>query len=543
MKILYTKVALRILLFFLTLQIAFAASEKLQEIKAPITSVKVFLNGAMITHTKSIKLKQGINEFAFLGLALNINKENISIRNIGTSELLSLTLIKINDTTDILSLPENILGMIGMSKDSLLALEKNITKLNFEIDALELEKSMFLENNDIIPNGKLITISELKITTEFYRERYRDVNVELSNKRKELKDFKKRKVRLLKSSFGVENYADNNLNFSIIVAEIKNGSTEYSTEIELSYLAKESGWIPVYEIFSTNNKNLKINYRAKILNNTGIDWNNQAITISTTDPFQYYAAPDLEPLYINRNSRNNNYDKQNVQKLKNSTEVEEEEIFTPDKEISFKIAKQYNFKSGLRPFLIDVISYDLNPEFFYRCAPKKEEQVYSIARIKDWEKLNLMDGEANIYNNGAFLGKSYIKPSDFEDYFELPLGVVDNIYVRHKLVSEFSSKKVLAGEIVATQSFEIKIKNISSEKVAVEILDQIPVSEERSVKAELIEITEGFEQDPLSGKITWKLELNGTSEKTLGLKYSLTYPKRSGYGFKRYQKQRSRVKF
>lgn len=530
------------LLFFFSFQVCFAGTEKPLEVKAPITSVKVCLNAALITHAKSIKLKTGLNKLAFIGLALNINNSNISLRNIGASELLSLSLMSFNDSTDILSLSEDLLGMIGKSKDSLIALDRSIIRLNFEIDALDLEKKMFVKNDDVIPSGKLISTAEFKLTTEFYRERYRDVNIELFNKRRELNALKKQKIRLLKAAFDVESEAEHNLNFSVIVAELNNAGAAYSADLELSYLAKESGWIPVYEILASNNKNIKINYRAKILNNTGIDWNAQQISISTADPFQYYAAPDLEPFYINRYGRNNNNDKPIVQKQKG--EVEVEEIYTPDKEITFKIVKPYNFKSRRLPFLIDVTSYDLSAEFIYRCAPKKEEQAYSIARIKDWEQLNLMDGEASIYNNGLFLGKSYIKPSDFEDYFELPLGVVDNIYVRHKLMSELSSKKILAGEVVRTQSYEIKVKNIGTEKVNVEILDQIPVAEEKSIKSEILEMTEGAEQDPLTGKLTWKLELNGSSEKTLVLKYAVTYPKRSGYGLNRsYQQKQLRSKF
>src|SRR4029077_9315590 len=117
----------------------------------------------------------------------------------------------------------------------------------------------------------------------------------------------------------------------------------------------------------------------------------------------------LEPYYVDGGNRYEDNSNKNQQK-KNNNYIEEEEIFTPDREITFNVAKRYNFKSGLIPFLVDITVYDLNPDYLYRCAPKKEEQVYTIARIKDWEKLNLIDGEASIYNNGTFLGKTYIRP-------------------------------------------------------------------------------------------------------------------------------------
>jgi hypothetical protein len=508
------------IILLLIFKISIAAPEKPQEIKAPITSVKVFLNSALVTHNQKVKIKPGINKLAFFGLAMNITSKNINLRNLGKSELLSLTLVKLSDTTNILSLPEDLLYMIRKSKDTILILEKNIEKMKYEIEGLELEKRMLLKNDDIIPNGKLISLAELKLTTEYYRDRYRDVSMEISNKQKELKQLKKNKVRALKNAFDVENEEEKNMNISIVIAELNNPETEYTADLELSYLAKEAGWIPVYDVLSVNNKSLKINYRSKILNNTGIDWNNLNLTLSTADPFEYYSAPDLEPYYV---SRSNHYsDNSNKDQKKLSNYIEEEEIFTPDREITFNIAKRYTFKSGLTPFLVDITIYDLAPEYLYRCAPKKEEQVYSIARIKDWEKLNLMDGEANIYNNGAFLGKTYIKPSEIEDYLELPLGVMDNIFVKHKLVSELSSKKMFAGGTVGTFNYEIKIKNISAEKVTVEVIDQVPVSEATNVKTEVIEMTEGGDKDVNTGKIIWKIELNTATEKILSLKYSIS---------------------
>jgi uncharacterized protein (TIGR02231 family) len=531
-----------ILLFFSTL---IHAIEKPVEIKAPIASVKIFLNSALITHVQKVKLKTGINKLAFFGLATNVNGRNMSLRNIGKGELLSLHLVRLSDTTTLQALPEDVLFMMRRSKDSVLILEKNIDKTTFEIEALEMEKRMLLMNEDIIPNGKQISLAELKLTTEYYRDRYKDISLELAAKTKELNQLKRGKVRLFKTVFGIENDVETNMNICVIIAEINNPDGEYSSDIELSYLAKESGWIPVYEVLSNGNKSLKINYRAKILNNTGIDWNNLNVTMSTADPMQYYTAPDLEPYFV---SPYNHYeDEDGVENKKNTikkpqSQVEEEEIFTPDKEITFTTAKRYNFKSGLIPSFVDITSYDLSPEYLYRCAPKKEEQVYTVARVKDWEKLNLIDGEASIYNNGVFLGKSYIRPSDLDECLELPLGVVDNIFVKHKLVSELSGKKFLSGRTEASFNYEIKIKNSSADKVLVEVIDQVPVSESSNVKTDVSEMTEGGEKDPPTGKIVWKVELNSTGEKILALKYSVSYPR--GYRASSFYKKRAiRAKF
>ncbi len=524
----------------------------------PVTQVNVYLNAAQIAHSQKVKFKPGVGKYVFTGLAMNIEKEHISLRNLGSAQLLALNLFKITENTEVLSLNEDILVSLGRTKDTLINLEKSILKANSDVAGLELEKRMLEKNDDIIGNSKTLTLEELKATTAYFRERYSSVGVDLEVRKKDLAKLKKQKVKILKSAFNAENEDEENLNFSIVVAEINNTGPEFTAEPLLVYLAKESGWIPVYDVFSTNNKSLRIEYRAKILNNTGLDWINQAITLSTADPFEYYAAPDLEPFYVGRDEYDEGYSKsysknyysrnnasqqqqQEQQQIQNS---KEEEILTPDHEVKFVLSKSYNFKSGSTPFYVDVTSYDLSPEYIFRTAPKKEQQVYQIARIKDWEKLNLLDGVANIYNNGIFLGKSYINLGNIEDYLELPLGVVDFVYVKHRLVNEYSGKKFLGGDIVATRNYEIKLKNTGTEKILIELIDQVPVSEVSNIKTEGVEYTEGGEKDNVSGRITWKVELGASSEKAYLLKYSVTYPRRRGYSpFNKYKVRKIRAKF
>lgn len=547
MKTCFKRGALGLLVF---LTVATRAAERPQEINAPISAVKVFLNSALITHTQKVKMKPGLNKLAFFGLAMNIHARSISLRNFGKGELLSFSLVTLSDTTNIITLPDDILFMIRKSKDSILTLEKSIERTRFEIAGLELERSMLVKNDNIIPNGKAATLAELKLTTEYYRERYKDASLELLAKRRELAQLKKGKIRLLKNAFNVNTEDEKNMIVSVILADFNNAEGEFTTELELSYVAKEAGWIPVYDVLSSGNKSLKINYRSKILNNTGIDWNNMSIAVSTADPFEYYKAPDLEAYYVDSYTRyednsNRNYQQQQQQKqqVQQKGRIEEEEIYTPDREILFIVPKKYSFKSGLMPYLVDITVYELTPEYLYRTAPKKEEQVYSIARIKEWEKLNLIDGEASIYNNGTFLGKTYIRPSEIEDFLELPLGVMPNIFIKHKLRSELSSKKILGGGTTSTFDYEIRIKNMGAEKITVEVIDQVPVSETSSVKADVLEMTDGGDKDIFTGKIVWKVELNTQTEKIVSLKYSVSYPRGHRRVSSFYRSRKVRAKF
>lgn len=511
-------------------------------IKLPLHSVKVGLNSAELKHIQKINLKPGKSKIVFTGLSNSITKNSLRLQNIGSAELLSLNLLKIDENSSLGTWENQLMSILGKTGDSLEYFEKNIKKTTYELEALELEKKMLTENHDIIPNSKTISLSELKTTTEYYRTRYTEIRIECDSKVIKLKELKRKRNSLLLTHFKSEIQENESSEFCIVMAEFNNPGSEFNTELELSYTAMGSGWIPMYDIFSTNNKDIKIHYRVKILNNTGIDWVNMKITISTADPDAYYKAPDLEPYYVSRYSSYRGNNSNNAQDQQQTYNTNEEEIYIPEREISFTLPKTYTLNAGLIPFFAEVTTYDLTPEFLYRTAPKDDEQVYVIARVTDWEKLNLIDGEAFIYNNGTYLGKSYIKPSSVEDALELPIGVLSDIFVKHKLINEHSNKRAFSGGITASLQYEIKLKNNGAEKRTIEVLDQVPVSESSSIKTDLSELADGGEKDPITGKIRWIIDLNAGSEKTLSLKYTVSYPRGYSYG-KKYAYRSVRAKF
>ena len=57
----------------------------------------------------------------------------------------------------------------------------------------------------------------------------------------------------------------------------------------------------------------------------------------------------------------------------------------------------------------------LNATYEYQSIPKLSKNVYLVAKISDWYKADLMDGEANIYLENSYVGKSRINTQQFSD--------------------------------------------------------------------------------------------------------------------------------
>ena len=70
-------------------------------------------------------------------------------------------------------------------------------------------------------------------------------------------------------------------------------------ELEVSYLVKKASWTPLYDLqVNTSENKLNLTYIAEIKQNTGEDWDNVPITLSTAKPGLGTLPPQLEPWHI-----------------------------------------------------------------------------------------------------------------------------------------------------------------------------------------------------------------------------------------------------
>ena len=61
-------------------------------------------------------------------------------------------------------------------------------------------------------------------------------------------------------------------------------------------------------------------------------------------------------------------------------------------------------------------------EYKYVSTPKLSQVAYLTANINDWAKLSLQSGEATLYFENSFVGKSNINVSQLTDTLALSLG-------------------------------------------------------------------------------------------------------------------------
>jgi len=147
-----------------------------------------------------------------------------------------------------------------------------------------------------------------------------------------------------------------------------------------------------------------------------------------------------------------------------------------------------------------------------------------LARINGWEDLNLVEGPANVYYSGTYVGQSYINTRSADDTLDLSLGRDNKVLVTRTKVKEFCNKKVLGNFFKETFAYEMVIKNNRKTPIQIEVNDQLPVSTQSDITVEPLETSKGM-ADVKTGTYAWTYSLQPGEIKKIEFSFSVKYPK------------------
>ncbi len=192
--------------------------------------------------------------------------------------------------------------------------------------------------------------------------------------------------------------------------------------------------------------------------------------------------------------------------------------------VTFKIDIPYTIPSGGKQYSVDMQEYNIPAYYEYSCVPKLDPDVFLTAKITDWEEYNLLAGEASLFFEGTFLGKSLLDVQNTTDTLTLSLGRDKNIIVTRTKVKEFTTKQFIGANRRETRAWEITVRNKKALPVNIVVQDQLPVSTQSEISIDRQEIS-GATPDEQTGKLTWKFELPPAQTKKLDVRYVVKYPK------------------
>ncbi len=624
------------LILFLALWIApFSPTQSDTSIvNSTIENITVFRNQAQVERIAKVDLKPGKNTIIFTELSEAMVQQSIQLKGKG-----SFTLLSISNRTNFTETKSNnsLVQSLINRRDSL---QKRVTSTRARIKVIDSNISLLNSSNNIANNHKL-SAAELDALLDLQSKRllaYEEQKITLNANIRELN----KQIQLLNNQIRESGAATRN-RYKEVIAQVE-VQTASNMEFSLQYLVYNAGWNASYDIRSENiSTPLSIDFKAKIYQNTGYDWDNVNFTINSGDPSQNIQKPELYPSYVDffknklkRNSGNNSrIDMNKTNKkgvvegrvvdgasnetligttvsfpnLRKSTNVDEggnflisnvpngthlfnvsvigyqtysgyltisnsgllitaflapdlmgldevvvtgysssklhgeaaevafesqedfvqsntliNEEFSNQTTFSYKIERPYSVPSDGKEYTLAIKKEQPGTNYNYSTVPKLSTNAYLLGKLIDWDDLNLIEGEANVYFENSFVGSLYLDPSSLSDTLEISLGKDERIIVERKKLKDFEERRFFGSKTRESLSFEISIRNTKQESIQITIEDQIPVSRDESIKVSPKELSGGI-LNKETGIIEWKVNLAPNETKKLRLNFQIEYPK------------------
>ena len=535
------------------------ATEK-EIIKSTISEVTVYTQGAQVYRKASYTVKPGITEIIIDGICPTIDAKSLQVKASGNIIILdskySLFYPQPTPPKSLEGLPLKIRKDMFVLEDSLLVIGYELQEIQDEIDVLNATKTILSNNGAIRGQGKVNdSIQLLKQAVEYYGTKMNELNKQLLklNRRKAEKNLRKTDMQARLNT--LRNYQSNTqqdvqekgpvhrVTITVSSKEIVSG------KISFSYLVSQAGWTPLYDLRSeiTTGK-VNLNYKAQVFQNTGVNWEDVRLTISTNNPYQNKTKPTLHPWYIDYYARPqyqaNGYS--NVpapatyeKKYKADTDsdmVKEEVSYNAqtaadfstlvDNIISaeFHIDLPYTIQSNNEQHMVLISNNDLTASFKYYTVPKIDASVYLVAQISKLDELQLVPAKANIFFDGSYIGETYLDPSTMDDTLSLSLGRDPNLIVKRTLLKKESKEKIIGTQKEKINSYEIELKNLKSVNATIIIQDQLPVTQNADITIESVD-TGKARYNQTTGLLEWEINLKSKESRTINFGYKVKYSK------------------
>jgi uncharacterized protein (TIGR02231 family) len=530
------------LLFWPALAIALASSWNAaaqfdRAVESKITNVTVFLAKAQITREGSIRLEPGKSTLVFTGLAAQLDPQSIQVAGKGSFTILG-TVHRANFLNE-LERPKS----LKLLMDSVLFLKKQVGWENTQKEILNKEEQMLLSNQQIGGKNTNLTVVELKAMSEFYRNRLSDIAGARMKSDDKLFAYQQR-IAKLEQQINTQNELFHRNTSEVVVTVEAAAATQAS--LTLDYVVANAGWLPHYDLRAINTQNpIQLSYKANVFQGTGEDWKNVHLKLSTANPNLNGQKPELTAWYLNiiemqmerkayamsRGSRKEAggapammaKEVEEVQ-MDASSVADMVETIQTSLNTEFDIALPYTVPSSGQATAVDIRNYTMNATYQYAVAPKLETDAFLMARATGWEEFSLLPGEANIFFEGTFVGKSYIDPNELKDTLNVSLGRDKRIVVKRDKVKEFTSRKAIGGNERETFGYEISVRNSKSEPIQILIEDQIPVSQHSLIEVTTIDLG-GAVYTKETGKLAWRWTLQPGESRKVQFRFEVKHPK------------------
>lgn len=117
--------------------------------------------------------------------------------------------------------------------------------------------------------------------------------------------------------------------------------------------------------------------------------------------------------------------------------------------VSFAVTIPYSIPSDGENYVVGLAAYDVPADYEYQSIPKLDQDAFLVASITGWDEYNLLEGEANLFFEGTYVGKSLLDVRYAEDTLHLSLGKDKNVSVKREKIKDYNRKPFIGANRIS----------------------------------------------------------------------------------------------
>ncbi len=403
--------------------------------------------------------------------------------------------------------------------------------------AIDQEESLLITNKDISSKQNMAVV-DIEDMADLYRKRLPDLKRESLRLQKTI-DHNKEKLEGFNLQLSERQSGKNNKQVWVRVSLTQ----AQNVKINLKYIVYDAGWVPFYDIRSIDiGEEITFVLKAKIRQNTGVNWDNVDLTLSTGNPINSSIKPELNDWRLSlaeiaarqmyKSGGQLNAEEivklptRNINSLiTTSAGVYASDVTTQEQvnNVQYSINKAFSIASDGEYKIVEIQKNSAKATYRYVTVPKLDTKAYLMASVKEWDSFLLLPGEANIFLKGDYVTKTVIDPMSIDDSLEISLGNDEGIKVERKMVKELTSKKSFGSTKRYMQGYDITVRNSKSRAIKIDVIDQVPLSSDKDIEVKHTANGASFEES--TGKLTWSYTILPSETKKMNLQIEVKYPK------------------
>lgn len=587
--------------------------------------ITLFIDGAQVTRTKQVQLPAGASTLRFTGLSPYLDEKSLQVGARGAFTIVSVD--RIFDYADSLGHSARIEDLRRRIADAERQQESNRSAA----EIIKAEHEMLKINCSVAGRSAATPLADIQALNAHYAAQLRalkDRELQIAIRQRELSDTLQRLRAELAQEGGKPAPPAGEVEVRVEAA------APCRADFTLSYYVRNAGWFPSYDIRSEGiDQPIEIVYKANIFQHTREEWQDVALTLSSSNPSTGSTAPQLRTWWLDYGLAAPRYDLtqagNTVSGLVRDAETREPLVgatvhvpgttigtatdvdgrygitlpagaeqlrfnyigyktqtrpvageqlnvaLQPDKQAldevvvtaygtsalkalngrapgiavevedaefcdaaapmevaatqnrlgyEFEIRQPYTVHSDGKSVTAEIGRFRLPASYRYEAAPRADRDAFLVADATQWEQFNLLQGEANLFFEQTFVGKSILDPAQTGDTLRFSLGRDNGLHIERTKRSDYTRQRTVGQNLTQSIGWKYTLRNTRREAVQAVLRDQLPVSRNSAITVTEEELSGGV-LDRATGIVTWTLTLAPGEQRELELRYTVKYPK------------------